>query len=261
MTEPNAPLSNAPSQHAAPPPLWRAMRAFLRLLLDLFGEPGAIAADGVLSRRGRALMLPWLRAGEAFLRRLLFIEALALAPAISPSASAPKRAARARMRKLYYFYADKPEEWRVSFRLLQRHRRGRGGRGRRRSGAAALALPLFLVGAPQPRAFALSPAGAALQRSCTAAPAHTVRPLREIGDAWPLAQRFEAMLRAYKAPQAAARRLARMLVRDEAQALRALQPAPAHIADLFGSECFARCNAIVASRRRRRERAARADSS
>ena len=50
MTEPSP---TAQATHAAPKPLWRAMRAFLCLLFDLFGEPGDIAARGWLGRKER----------------------------------------------------------------------------------------------------------------------------------------------------------------------------------------------------------------
>lgn len=83
--------------------------------------------------------------------------------------------------------------------------------------------------------------------------------------AWPFAERLEAMLRVFSTPRRAAQRLARALQRNEAKAMRVLTPVPAPIVDLIGPEHFARCNAIVASRRRKRERAqaalASADSS
>ena len=61
--------------------------------------------------------------------------------------------------------------------------------------------------------------------------------------------------------QRSARRLARLLLRDEARALGALDPTPAPLTQLFGAQTFARCNAIVASRRRRRDRQTRRDTS
>jgi hypothetical protein len=69
------------------------------------------------------------------------------------------------------------------------------------------------------------------------------------------------MLRVFNAPHASALKLARMLRRDEPCALRALRPEPAHIVERFGAPAFARCNAIVASRRRKRDRRRRCDSS
>jgi hypothetical protein len=236
------------------------MRAFLCLLFDLFGDPGSIAARGVLGRRDRALFKPWLRAGEAFLRRLLFIEALAL-PSQTPLAR-KTRLKRLRVRKLCHFTPDKPEEWRVSFRLLlsaSRLQRGRRGWRRRMK---TLALPRVFKSAQQPQPSEFSHARALVLRRLPRPLQSAPRPPRDLDDAWPFAERLEAMLRAYNAPHAAALRLARMLRRNEALALRALRPAPAHITNLFDARSFARCDAIVASRRRRWEREpARADSS
>jgi len=145
MTEPTPSPEQIPC--AAPRPLWRAMRAFICLLFDLFGDPGALAARGLIGLRDRALMLPWLRAGEAFLRRLVFIEALALpAPRVKGAA---KRAPRERKRRLVHLYPDKPEDWPVSFRLFPPRRRriphaSRASRVRGRP----LDLPNFLRPAP-----------------------------------------------------------------------------------------------------------------
>lgn len=245
-TEQHAKLSRS-----APAPLWRAMRAFLCLLFDMFGEPRDIAARGWLDPKSRALIMPWLRAGEAFLRRLLFIEALALcADALGPR---QKRLARQRPRTLCEFHADKPEKWRVSFRLLPGARNRPPGRGRRSVKKPALGLARALL-TPPPALTSqaiYAPEAPAVARSLQRAP-HAPR---ESGNAWPIAERFESMLRAYNAPHEAAQRLARTLLCNKQRALRALRPAHAHIVDLFGAPNFARCNAIVASRRRKWEQA------
>ena len=254
MTEPTP----NPPHHAAPRPLWRAMRAFLCLLFDLFGEPGDIAARGVIGPRGRALMMPWLRAGEAFLRRLLFIEALALAPDLR--AGPPKARAHARrQRRLMHFFAEKPEDWRVSFRVVPPARRGsRGGRNRRKT--PALDLPPALC-APKPQQSEFWRARVVVRGSGGQPRTIAQRAPRDPQNAWPVAERLEALLRAYNAPQRCAHRLARLLVRDEQRALRALRPEPANIAQLFGAQSFGRCNGIVASRRRRRDRRRDPDTS
>lgn len=243
---------HAKPSRAAPASLWRAMRAFLCLLFDMFGEPSDIAATGLFGRRSRALLMPWLRAGEAFLRRLLFIEALALREdARVLSAPNVKRAARKRVRKLQEFFPDKPQDWRVSFRLLPSARTARRSGGRCRMRRPALALPSALI-APrfQRTHFTHAPAAGAVVQ-----PRHTPRAPRDPDNAWPMAERLEALLRAYNAPHASALRLARMLQRDEQRALRTLRPEPAHIVDRFGAPTFVRCNAIVASRRRKWDRA------
>ena len=241
----------ATTQHAAPRPLWRAMRAFLCLLFDLFGEPSHIAARGALGRRDRALMMPWLRSGEAFLRRLLFIEALALAPDLGQ----PKARERApRKRRLMHFYPDKPDDWRVSFRVIPPARRiSRAGRGKRER-APALDLPAMLC-APKPQQSEFQHARAIVRGKAGPLRAIARCAPRDPRNAWPVAERLEALLRGYNNPQRCARRLARLLKRDEQRALGALRPEPPNIARLFDAESFGRCNAIVASRRRKWERA------
>jgi hypothetical protein len=232
------------------------MRAFVCLLFDLFGEPGDIASRGVIGPRGRALMMPWLRAGEAFLRRLLFIEALALAPELR--AGSPRARTRA-PRRLMHFFAEKPEDWRVSFRVVPPARRvSRGGRNRLKT--PALDLPPALC-APRPQQSEFWCARGVVRSSDGQSRTIAQRAPRDPQNAWPVAERLEALLRAYNAPQRCARRLARLLVRDEQRALRALRPEPANIEQLFGAQSFGRCNGIVASRRRRRDREARVDSS
>lgn len=196
-------------------------------------------------------------AGEAFLRRLLFIEALALnvdAKLVTPRPRTP------RQRRPFYFYPDKPDDWRVSFRLLPSARSaGRTARRICRSTAhrdLELALPLCAAHKPQETRFWL--ARKLVRRSgamdVQAAPNARRMPL-DPDNAWPYAERLEAMLRAFNDPVRPAQRLARILARDEARAVRALTPTPAPLIDRFGVSSFKRCDAIVASRRRRRDRA------
>lgn len=236
------------------------MRAFLCLLFDLFGEPGAVAAQGSLGRRNRALMLPWLRAGEAFLRRLLFIEALALVKAPSRRACPPKRAARSRIRRLFHFHPDKPEDWRVSFRMFSRKRSLRRSGRAHRACFKATPLPAFLCASQKRQETILWRTPALAQPSSAPSQSGPQNAPRNIAGAWPLAERLEAMLRVYNDPHGAARRLARIFVREEGRALRVLRPEPQHVANIFGAQTFARCNALVASRRRKWERLTRADS-
>lgn len=157
----------------APPQLWAAAGVLLRAIFMLFGNPEDIGADGAHSRQTRALLLKWLRVGEAVLRHLLLIEAAAL-PA--PPPRAPQRKRRVRARRLIAFWPDQPEAWRVSFRCIARKRASQRHAGARKA----------------PRRF------------------HA---------AWPLAERAEAMLRAFNAPLAFARRLARRLTPARAAGL------------------------------------------
>ncbi len=211
-------MSNAPSSvppRAAPLALWRVAEAFLRVLLNLFGEPKDIAFQHTHTTRQRDLMLPWLRAGEALLRRLLLIEAAGLPKANTPPPR-PKRV-RVRTRRLLTFTPDKPEDWRVSFRAL-----------------------------------APSVAYAACARSRRQEP-------KRFHDAWPLAERLEAMLRVFNDPALFAKRLARRLYARPRRAGALLKLArgrkresgdAAGLADLVGREDFERVSAAARDARR-----------
>ena len=103
-------------------------------LYNLFGAPEDLAARHTLLKKERDLVLDWLRAGEALMRRLLLIEAVAL---IASAAPPPRPAARAkpRQRKLMTFTAEHPEAWRVSFRCIRTFARLRGKISATQSGA------------------------------------------------------------------------------------------------------------------------------
>jgi hypothetical protein len=203
----NLPTTPEPPR-AAPLALWRAAGAFLATLFNLFGAPEAIAAQGALSAKAHALTLAWVRAGEALLRRLLLIEAAALAPPAFRQQTV--RARSPRQRRLREFFADKPEDWRVSFRSCVGDTRARRGR-----------VPMCATGA-------------------------CVSPTRS---AWPLAERAEALLRAYNTPAPFAARLARRLragVLRMAQVLalprrrKRRSGDPPHLADIVGPSCSRR---------------------
>ncbi|MBC7769310.1 MAG: hypothetical protein H7124_11035 [Phycisphaerales bacterium] len=189
----------------APLALWRVAETLLRTLHMLFGAPEDVAAQHTFTAKAHATLASWLRCAEAMLRRLLLIEAAALP---KPGAHTPPRPARPRERKLMSFEADQPETWRVSFRCFT----SSPARGGRISAQSAMTM-----GAGDRCA---SPAGAGGRRFCSA---------------WPLAERYEALLRVFNDPTAYARRLARRLHAAPqllAQALRA-PPEAAHRVDLF----------------------------
>ncbi len=181
----------------APPLLWAAARALICTIFALFGDPSAIAAQHTHSARERSLLLKWLRAGEAFMRHLLLIEASHVARANSRP---PTRMRRLRKRRLVTFEADKPEDWRVSFRCFLDRRRLAGGDGRKRSN---------------------------VRRRDAGGP--------RFHSAWPLAERAEAMLRAFNHPEAYAKRLARRLYAAPKRAGPVLRHPPdlAHLTDDF----------------------------
>lgn len=158
----------APIRHA-PIALWRVAEAFLHLLHNMFGAPEDVARGETLSRKAHALLLEWLKAGEAMMRRLLLFEAAAY----PPQPPRKSRARRKRARTLMSFTADEPEKWRTSFRCFLDRRR------------------------PRPPT----------SQNAGEAPAVQTRAL----SAWPLAERYEALLRVFNDPTRYARRLAARL--------------------------------------------------
>lgn len=189
---------------SAPLALWRAMGAFLAMLFNLIGAPERIANLGVLTRPERQLMLSWLRAGEAMLRRLLLIEAKALR--LAPPKPSIARVRKQRVRHPHAFSPDGPEFWRVSFRCAgpMQHQRPAG---QRRSVASNTSARVY--------------------------------------NAWPIAERLEAMLRVHNDPTARVRSLARWLQRHPERETHLLE-APEDAPTLFGRESFDRAGELAA---------------
>jgi hypothetical protein len=181
----------------APLALWRVAQAFLHTLYNLFGAPEDVAREHTFTAKAHEQLASWLRCAEAMLRRLLLIEASAypkpntrLASPERSEGGPPLRAPRQRVRKLMLFDADKPEEWRVCFRvfasptLRQPRTKSGGDAGVGAAGSVSVSLSLSKAKRPEPQRF----------RS-----------------AWPLAERYEALLRVYNDPTKYAQRLARRL--------------------------------------------------
>lgn len=177
----------APITHA-PPILWAAARALITTIFALFGEPSAIAAQHTHRQSERRLLLKWLRAGEALMRHLLLIEA---AHHAKPNTRPLLNARRERTRRLMTFEAANPEDWRVSFRCFSTL----PGRSAKRE-------------EPGPRG-QRAPSKPRLSREERWCSDHWPRP--KFYNAWPLAERAEALLRAFNNPEPYARRLAARL--------------------------------------------------
>lgn len=144
-------------------------------LFNLFGEPQQLAFQHTLIARDYKLACNWLRSVEALFRKLLLIEASHYA---NDFAATKPRAKRTRTRKLLTFFPEHPDDWRTTFRTMER-------------------------GRPRPRLLE---------------PAHTGEDARapylaptKFHSAWPLAERFEALLRVHNDPAPYAKRLARRL--------------------------------------------------
>jgi hypothetical protein len=197
----------------APIALWRVAEAFLHVLYNLFGAPEDVAFRHTLTREPYRLMLSWLRVGEALMRRLIAIEAAAFPKPNTPPRLWPKRT---RTRREIGFDDDEPEAWRVTFRCLlgptpfSRHQSKPTKKTPRRS------KPKRPYGAP-----ATSPARTSANRQLASAPSKRIS--REdrwsfenfappsFHSVWPLAERYEALIRVFNNPAPYARRLAARL--------------------------------------------------
>lgn len=176
MSAPNFP----PDRRQAPLSLWRRVRDFVGDLFGICGQPEELAAKHTLTFRDYKILLPWIRAGEALLRRFLLLEAALLKPAPQRTAAfQPVSSKQPRRRQCADLDPDAPDAWRVSFRAtVADHRLP--------AGAPALQLP---------------------QTEALAALRHVSR----FRSAIPLARRLEAILRVYNNPAPFARRLAARL--------------------------------------------------
>lgn len=220
----NAPLTTNTTQTKPPPPLWRVAEAFMHVLHALFGDPSQVAFKHTLTLKAHRLMASWLRCGEAMMRHLLLIEAQAFA---KPNIRPLLRAARKRVRKLRSFFPETPEKWRVSFRCFPTPTRAlspsKGGGcdpALRQAQGSAPRPFIFREGCLPPPTRGLSLSKAAARRTRRQRHKPTLRQDREwvrrqepsaFRSAWPLAERYEALLRAYANRQEVARRLSRRL--------------------------------------------------
>ncbi len=186
----------APPVRHAPRELWLIAQAFLMTLYNLFGAPEDVARRHTLAVKAHKMLASWLRAGEALLRKLLLIEAAALA---LPPARPRQVRTRVRKREVRGFDADTPEQWRVSFRALSFERRH------------------VIPGLAERENPKLAGGDAGGPRKGDATRFHS---------AWPLAERYEALLRAFNDPSAVAKRLARRLRAHPQAAARLLDEPP-----------------------------------
>jgi hypothetical protein len=158
-------------QTTAPPALWRIARALICVLHDLFGAPSDIARAHSLTHAAYKILLSWIQVGEAMMRQLSAIEAAAFP---KPNTRPLLRAPRKRARRMMEFWPEKPDDWRVSFRCFtSSYRRPPAGKPRK--------PPQRVPGSPI------------------------------FHSAWPLAERYEALIRVFNNPLPAARRLAARL--------------------------------------------------
>jgi hypothetical protein len=183
MDRSSIPEETPPHRHA-PLALWRIAQGFLNVLYATFGAPEDVAARHTLTRHAHALMAAWLRAGEMLMRRLLLIEAAAYPkPNIRPLLSKK----RVRARQLMGFSPDEPEKWRVRFRCFTHPPSGVSGVTHTQTQKERDARKASAVGV-----------------------CHPIKPAT-LRSAWPLAERYEALIRVFNDPTKYAQRLARRL--------------------------------------------------
>jgi hypothetical protein len=187
----NASASLSPPTRHAPLALWRVAEAFMHTLCALFGNPEDVAADHTLTKKPYLLLLSWIRCAEAMLRRLLLIEAATYATVPGSLPSRRQTPRKPRQRKLMEFSADKPEEWRVSFRCFSSPVHG--------GSVSARSAMTKGAGAHHPLSQA-SPDSSAARGGAN-----------RFFSAWPIAERYEALVRAFNNPEPYARRLAARL--------------------------------------------------
>jgi hypothetical protein len=173
----------------------------MHILCNIFGNPCDVAEDHTYVRKDYKGLVSWLRCAEAMMRRLLLIEAAAYVETLAAPVRARQR--KPRQRRLVTFYPDKPEDWRVCFRSFQSSPACGGSvdaRGAETKGDVA----------PSDRFAISSPASGGEKR---------------FFDAWPLALRYEALVRVFNNPVPFAKRLARKL-RAKPQRIRDVLRAP-----------------------------------
>lgn len=202
------------THRSAPLALWRIAQAFLNVLYGLFGAPEDVARSGWVQTRTHKLIASWLRAGEVLVRHLVLIEAAALAD-LAPSAR-NSRICRLRSRCLRAFSADSPATWRVVFHALSPLSRAVSTHMSRRS-----------RGEVDDCVSGMGPHG------------HR--------NAWPLAERYEALIRVFNTPAPYARRLSRRL-KQAPRAVARVLAALAEATPLIGVEAFAEIRVVAAAR-------------
>jgi hypothetical protein len=171
MSEPSS------AQRFAPIALWRVASQLLITLFNLLGEPQELARQHSMSAKDHKLASNWLRCVEALFRKLLLIEASHYEKHVTQT---KLRQRAKRQRREMAFFPESPEAWRVTFRIMERGRPRPHGAMRKPSPVRAL-----------PNA-----------GEDARAPYHS---------AWPIAERFEALLRVHDNPAPYAERLARRL--------------------------------------------------
>ena len=179
-------LANDPHPAPSPAHFRTVLGEYIRHAHAICGAPGALAKRFWLTSDEHKIICSWLRLLEQMLRRLVFVDALALAPDPAPAES------KQRLRKSMpanagaHFDPEASETWRVSFDLAAAaERRHRAGENTPRQHSARVDWRSL----PNARASA------------------------------PLALRLEALVRGFNGREQLAARCARLIARNRARAL------------------------------------------
>ena len=159
--------------------LWASLREFIVQAFSLFGAPHEVAQFGVRLREEHKLLLTYLRQCETLLRKLLFIDALALSPSTPPLAKGRQRTKSAggdRKRRLHTQDPENSETWRVTFRVC-----------------ASAAFDRRLRSAKAAQASAINHLSSKTQSSPEPVEGKATRSAHRFISTWPAAERFEAV--------------------------------------------------------------------
>lgn len=242
-----------PTHTIAPRDLWAFARTLICDIWNLFGAPQEIARMLGFTSKERAHMLTWLRAGEAVLRHLLLIEAVALMANLPPPATA-RASSSARARRIVVHDPENPDGWRLSFRAIPRSLRPTAHAGRPHTSAPGASGDDYFKDPEQVAAYHARKAAwlAQMNAFCPSSFARGGSPERSEGKGdvditrhtpsdrcaisspasggdnllhspWPLAERAETLLRVFNTPALYARRLAFRLRRNAGLARRMLR--------------------------------------
>lgn len=123
---------------------WHWARVTFDALFNFCPDPAELARQRVLTRRVWRAIATWLAPLEAFVRRLLLLEALALP---IPNVAAPGAGARANVRASPGrggFASDQSSDWQVSFQVVAPLRRTRTNTVRGRINPLSKISPKFM---------------------------------------------------------------------------------------------------------------------
>lgn len=210
-TAPTAPCDRTlpTPPRVAPVAYWGELERLLNWLHVLFGPPAQVAFLLVVRLTYHQQLASWLRCAEAMVRRLLVIEAAAYA---KPNVRPLLHPSRKRERKKRVHLPEEPQNWRVRFRVLDAPRRPR--------------VRPVRYGPPKPYKRVSREDRWSYEN---------FKPV-QLRSIWPLAERYEALLRVVRNPAPYAQRLSRRLHARPYRIFEALEAPPEAVNRIDGFE-------------------------